>query len=200
MNNAHVVSPAAPAPEAAYGMSTGALVMAFFGYVWFGWGFSEAPFFTVPDWILLMLAAIALVGVAVAAMRRARFAMGTRGADSRKRFWALAGKRFGAITAFEGLGCGLVVGLTLAFHRSDLLAIGISIVVGLHFLPMSPLFRFPAYLAVGAGIVVADIALWATLPPETLTFAAGVCTGAILWAAAVYSLVCARYARARLAG
>lgn len=70
----------------------------------------------------------------------------------------------------------------------DLLAAGVSLVVGLHFLPLARLFRFPVYYASGIAIILCDLLSWALLRFQGITFKVGVATGTVLWVTAIYAL------------
>ena len=45
---------------AAYGIARGANILAFFGFVWFGWGFGSVPRFPIAGWLAFYAAVIAL--------------------------------------------------------------------------------------------------------------------------------------------
>src|SRR5579864_4156915 len=95
-------------------------------------------------WVGLYAAAVALIVLAIRAVRAGRALMRehAQGNDS---FRKTMGRRFGLISAAEFAGCGVVLLLCIMFHRLDLLAAGISVVVGLHFIPLARLFGFPLY-------------------------------------------------------
>jgi hypothetical protein len=98
----------------------------------------------------------------------------------RDEFWAWTGKQFRLVTVLEGVGCGVVVLLTIVFHRLDLLAAGISLVVGIHFLPLAGRFRFPAYYATGIAIILCDLFSWALFKSDAITVSVGIATGTVL--------------------
>ena len=128
---------------------------------------------------------------AVRAVRRGRQQLKALGAD-RRAYWAKKGPRFGIITALEWVGCGIVVALALGFHRMDLLAVGISLVVGAHFLPLASLFDFPVYYVTGVAIILCDVVSVARFHGHALTAMSGIVTGAILWLTAISALVFSR--------
>lgn len=176
---------------AAFGLAMAALIMTIFGFTWLGWGFSVDQGFTPAHWIVFYLAFLALLAPSIQALRRAKASMNRHSAgrdDFRSRF---SGK-FKIIAMFEGAGCGVVVLLTVVFHRLDLLAAGISLVVGLHFLPVARLFRFPVYFAAGIAIVLCDLLSVARFRADIITLSVGVATGTILWITAIYALLRSR--------
>lgn len=103
----------------------------------------------------------------------------------RNDFWQKRRKAFRLVTVLEVAGCILVVVLANVFRRPDWVAAGISLVVGLHFLPLGRIFGVASYYWVGALIVVWDILSITALRSWNLTAAVGIGTGLILWATAV---------------
>jgi hypothetical protein len=182
--------PLAPSQPAAavFGLGMAALIMTIFGFTWLGWGFSAEKTFTVARWMIFYFATLTLLAASVHALRRGKALMKARSAQ-REEFWARTGKRFRLVTVLEGVGCGIVVLLTIVFHRLDLLAAGISLVVGIHFLPMAGLFRFPAYYATGIAIILCDLYGWALLRSDAITVFVGISTGTVLWVTAIYALI-----------
>jgi hypothetical protein len=184
----------------AIGLSSAALIMTIFGFVWLGWGFSVSQAFTdfsatrllpAARWITFYVVFLALLGISIQALRRAHARWKVLAVPSdvlRSRF----NKPFRAITFFEGTGCIVVVFLAVVFHRLDLLAAGISLVVGVHFLPLAWLFQFSAYYVAGVAIMLCDLVSVAALRAEAITFAVGVATGVVLWITAVYALFLCR--------
>ena len=187
----------------AFGLGTGALLMTVFGFVWLGWGFSVSQAFInfssgsalpAARWITFYLLTLALLGVSIQSLRKGKALMGPAAgaAEFRSRF----SKPFRMIVCLEGAACGVVVALVLALHRLDLLAAGISLVVGVHFIPLARLFRFPAYYAAGAAIIVSNLLSVALLRAEAITLSVGVATGAVLWITAIYALLrCRQFLR-----
>jgi len=178
----------------AFGLGMAAIVTTVFGFFWFGWGmgYGSVQWYC---WVALYLAAIALVVFAVRAMRAGKALMREH-PQADDSFRRTMGRRFGAISAAEFAACGVVLMLCIIFHRFDLLAAGISVVVGLHFIPLGGLFRFPVYYWTAAAIVAADAAAVLLLRGDAITVGTGVATGCVLWATALYALVAASRARA----
>lgn len=186
---------AAASAGKAYGLGIAAIVTTTFGFIWFGWGLGDADFASWPLWIALYVAAIVLAVSAVAALRSGKSLL-RRYAAGDDTFRRTMRPRFLAITVAEFAGCAIVVILCLVFHRWDLLAAGISIVVGLHFIPLARLFEMPIYYWTAAGIVAVDAAALATQRGDAISVAAGIGTGGVLWATAVYVLFAASRSRA----
>lgn len=92
------------------------------------------------------------------------------------------------MTVLEVAGCSVAVILANLFHRPDWLAVGISLVVGLHFLPLGRIFEVVVYYWVGSLIVLWDILTIAASKSWNLTASASIPTGLILWATSIYIL------------
>jgi small-conductance mechanosensitive channel len=187
----HVPNGSTPPAVVVFGLGMGALITTVFGFFWLGWGLSAQTTITVAQWLVFYVATLALLAVSIVTLRTGKARADARGAQ-RDEFRENARKRFTIITILEGAGCGIVVLLTLAFHRMDLLAFGISLVVGVHFLPLAGLFRFPAYYATGIGIILSDLLSWAIFKSDAMTVSVGIATGAVLWITAIYALLRAR--------
>jgi len=74
------------------------------------------------------------------------------------------------------------------FHLEAYICSVITVVVGIHFIPLAKIFAWPPHLVTGAVL-----SLWAglsvlVLPMETMQGVTALGTGVILWASAVYSL------------
>lgn len=175
----------------AFGMGTASLMMTVLGFFWLGWAISEARMSTPIPWPILYVAFLAMLAAAIQSVRKGKALVRTHVA-AHNEFWPRVRGPFRTITAIEGAGCAIVVVLVVALHRLDLLGVGISLVVGLHFLPLGRLFRVPVYYAVGTAIIVCDVLAWAFLRSDAITVAVGLTTGLILWATAVYALLRAR--------
>jgi hypothetical protein len=191
-----LADPSRPAASA-FGLSMAALFMTIFGFVWLGWGFSVSPAFTdfsssrtppAARWITFYVAFLVLLALSIAALRKAKARMRSTSIE-RDEFWVRDGKKLKIISALEGTGSVIVVSLAVASHRTDLLAAGISLVVGMHFFPLARLMRFPSYYAAGIAIILCDLVSVKLLRSTAITLWAGVGTGTILWIMAVYALL-----------
>jgi hypothetical protein len=194
-----LADPLQPAASA-FGLALAALIMTIFGFIWMGWGFSASAAFTdfsndaalpATRWILFYVITLVLLGASIQALRRGKSRMKAL-TIQRDEFWARSGKRLKIVSLLEGAGCGIVVFLALVLHRTDLLAAGISLVVGVHFLPLGRLMRFPAYYAAGTAIILCDLLSLALLRSDAVRFSAAVATGIILWVTAIYALLLSR--------
>jgi hypothetical protein len=173
---------------AAFGRGIGAIITTAFGFIWLGWGFSVLRDLPAAIWVVYFSVTIALMAFAVIAVRRGRKMMKAQ-AGLRGNFWQKRRKPFGVVTSLEVVGCIFVVMLANVFRRPDWMAVGISLVVGLHFLPLGRIFVFPSYYWVGSLIVVWDILTITALKSWNWTASAGIATGMILWATAIYALM-----------
>ena len=171
-----------------FGRGIAAIITTGFGFMWLGWGLSVFPALPPAIWVVDVTVAVVLMAFAVTAVRRGRKMMKARGAP-RDDFWQTRRKAFGIVTLLEVLGCIIVVVLANLYQRPDWIAVGISLVVGLHFLPLGRIFGVASYYWVGTLIVVWDILAIFALKSLNLTASAGIATGVILWAAAIHILV-----------
>lgn len=176
---------------APFGRGMAAIIMTFFGFVWLAWGLSTtatASNFSTALWVAFLVATVVLFAFAVATLRRGKSLMKAQG-TSRREFWSQRGKAFRIVTIFEVLSIIIAIVLANKFHRPDLIAVGISFVVGLHFIPLGRVFDSPAYYAVGSLIAVWDIVSIAVAKPSGSGPFAAVGTGVILWTTAIAVLV-----------
>jgi hypothetical protein len=184
----------------AFGLSIAAIIMDTFGFAWLCWGYAMSPLIADSSsagalpwagWIVLYIVFLTPLSLAIVAMRRARrqvnMHMRTAGTDSRY-FRESFGRQFRLISILEVVGIGIVIFLAVYFHRPDLLAAGISVVVGLHFLPLARLFRLPAYYVTGMAIFLCGLLSMIFLHGNDIAFAAGIGTGLVLWITAAYVL------------
>jgi len=182
----------------AFGLSIAAIIMDAFGFAWLCWGYSMSPLLrnsrsdrVLPwaIWIVLYIVFLTLLSFALIAMRRARRQLKLAGTGPGY-FQDHFKKQFRLISILEVAGIGVVIFLAAYFHRMDLLAAGISVVVGLHFLPLARLFRFPVYNVTGIAIVLCGLLSITFLRGNDITFSAGTGTGLVLWISAGYVLRC----------
>lgn len=184
----------------AFGTSIAAIIMTTFGFVWFGWGLAYASAFVLWPWIGVYAGTIVLFVAAVRSLVRGRKLLMAHAPGARP-FWPSVRGRFYLVLAGEFVGSWIVVWITDATHRPDLLAAGIGVVVGLHFLPLSRLFRFSAYLATGLLVVLGDIVIALSVKGDAITFGVGIFDGAILWLTALYALsIASKFTRLALSG
>jgi hypothetical protein len=172
---------------AAFGRGMAAIITTTFGFMWLGWGLGVLGGLPAAIWAGYFCIAATLMAFAVTAVRRGRKMMRAQGA-SRSDFWQTRRKPFGIVTVLELVGCIIVVVLANAFRRPDWIAVGISLVVGLHFLPLGKIFGIASYYWIGSLIVLWDILAITVVKSWNLTASAGIATGAILWASAIYAL------------
>lgn len=173
---------------AAFGRGLAAIITTGFGFIWLGWGFSKIRDLPATIRVVHVSVAAVLMAFAITAVRRGRKMMTEQG-GSREDFWQMRRKAFRIVTILEVVGCIAVIILANLFRRPDWIAVGISLVVGLHFLPLGRVFGVASYYWVGTLIVVWDILTITALKSWDWTASAGIATGLILWAAAIYALV-----------
>lgn len=168
----------------AFGRGIAAVIEVSFGFLWLGWGLSAFPPLPTAVWVVDVSIGVVMIAFAVRAVRRGRRMMKAQG-GSRSDYWQTRRKSFGIVTLLEVAGCIVVVVLASLFQRPDWIAVGISLVVGLHFLPLGRTFGVVAYYWVGTVIVVWDILTLTAFKSWNLTASAGIGTGVVLWVAAI---------------
>jgi hypothetical protein len=173
--------------SATFGRGIAAIITTGFGFIWLGWGFSVLQGLPTAIWVGYFSVAVALMAFALRAVRRGRKMVRVHG-GLRNDFWQKRRKAFGIVTFLEVVGCIIVVMLANVFRRPDWVAVGISLVVGLHFLPMGRIFGFASYYWVGTLIIVWDILTITALKSWNLTASAAIGTGLILWATAIWRI------------
>ncbi|OOG47511.1 hypothetical protein B0E52_03540 [Rhodanobacter sp. C06] len=193
-------APRAPTPLAAPWLhGAGATILIAMGFFWLGWGYGYVPkLWPIAStqtglgfglgWMVVYAATIVLLVTAIRAWRKDHARLRIAAVPGAE-LWRRNSQSFRRITMFEGIGCGLVVVLALTLHRPDLMAAGISLVVGLHFLPLGRLFRMPIYYGAGAAVVVGDLLCVALFSGPAVTVAVGIATGAIFWITAIRMLL-----------
>ncbi|HEX5501253.1 MAG TPA: hypothetical protein VFW96_01440 [Thermomicrobiales bacterium] len=176
------------------GIASGIFFMAFFGAVW---GLLGLSFLTggarVIAWVVIALVTLGFCGVGGALLRHARALPETASAED-----AAEGRRigrwFGIVFGVESGLIALASVLLGIFQAGQYIAPVVALIVGLHFFPLAPLFRVPAYYGTGALLVVlALIALVALLlgvplgspSPDNWSSFVGVGAALILWATAL---------------
>lgn len=162
-----------------------AAVFGFFASCWFGWAQERPP----RQWRTpLTVAAVAalLTAVGGALLTWQHWSDGTA-------FDPDGGATFGVVVADEVAAAGLGSWLLVLRRRADLISAWIALVVGVHFYPLAPLLRYPLLYVVAT--VVTLVALSSPYVARSRGYAVsavtGAATGAVLLAAALFSLVSA---------
>jgi hypothetical protein len=182
-----------------WGLSLGIIVLAFVGFVWFGWAISvfESPV----TGALCGALDVALTGCLIwAGLRVRRKARGFKRSDLRvgNQEQRIANRkvslRFLWIAVGEWSGIGVAAFATYHFGRGDLFPPAMSLVIALHFFPLAALFRLKVYRATASiGTLICMVALLAPaalLKPDSRLVLTTTGFGAVMWATAVY---CALY-------
>jgi hypothetical protein len=160
-----------------------AAIFGFFAASWFGWAQERPP----PGWrrVLIGGAVLALlVAVAGGLLTWRHWSTGTA-------FTAQTGRTFGLIVGFEFAIAGLGAGVLTVLRRADLISAWVALVVGVHFVPLAPLLKYPLlYVAAALVSAVALVAIpLARSQDVAVSAVTGLATGVVLLAAALVSLV-----------
>ncbi|WP_274310279.1 hypothetical protein [Solibacillus daqui] len=136
--------------SAVHGTASGVFFMAFFGTLWANTGIMGLQGWGVP----LLLVAAVTIGIAlficgVSLLRASRELTEQVSKTDLKRgthmrFW------FNIIFAAEGLAIAITIAVCNATRHTELIPVLIAIIVGVHFIPLAPLFKVRLYYFTGA--------------------------------------------------
>ncbi|MCH7322744.1 hypothetical protein LZ480_12670 [Solibacillus sp. MA9] len=136
--------------SAVHGTASGVFFMAFFGTLWAYTGIMGVQGWGVP----LLLVVIVIIGIAlffggVSLLSASRdlteqVSKTDLSRGKRIRFW------FNIIFAAEGLAIAITIGVCNATRHTELIPVLIAIIVGVHFIPLAPLFQVRLYYFTGA--------------------------------------------------
>ncbi|MFY0519833.1 DUF7010 family protein [Lysinibacillus sp. UGB7] len=154
-------------PDAAVrGTASGVFFMAFFGTLWAYTGIMGLQGWGVP---LLLVAAVA-IGIALfiggVSLLRASGELTNQVSKTalrhgkRTRFW------FNIIFAAEGLAIAITIAVSNATRHPELIPVVIAIIVGVHFLPLAPLFQIRLYYFTGTFLCLLAIITWLFVPTK----------------------------------
>jgi hypothetical protein len=174
--------------EILIGTTTGATLMFGFGVVWLLLGVFRGA--RSPTWVrlALLIAGIVLAASIVALGRRAstfpRRAVAlsaqqiTAGREVGRRFYIVAGIEFAAMF--------IAVVVLRALHFPDYILCAIALIVGIHFLPLAPLFKSPLYYVTGSVGCLIGLAGFLTADNGRRQKIVGLSFGLMLWATAAW--------------
>lgn len=169
-----------------FGSGIGAFFLALFGAAWMFLSLIAAGNIAVWLYVLAGIVAIALLLAAGMAIRKG--GPGARTA-SNPRYRRRVRKVFGIINAIQWTAI-FVAAFLLQRNGHDWLVVpAIAIIVGMHFWPLAPLFRFPLYYATGLSLVLWAIFAMIYWPRTAVPVATGLGTGVLLWTTAVIALL-----------
>ncbi|WP_163103225.1 hypothetical protein [Peribacillus alkalitolerans] len=132
------------------GTASGVFFMAFFGTLWAytgimglqGWGVPWLLVATVIIGIALFIGGVSLIRASRELTNQVSKTDLRRG--KRTRFW------FNIIFAAEGLAIAITITVCNATRHTELIPVLIAIIVGVHFIPLAPLFQVRLYYFTGA--------------------------------------------------
>ncbi|HEX7341832.1 MAG TPA: hypothetical protein VF269_06120 [Rhodanobacteraceae bacterium] len=181
-----LMSPEHPVARYMHGM--GATLLTVSGFLWLGWGYARVLPAVWEGWLALYVVTAVLLWVSIHALLVGKRAMHGAAIHVGADMWRAKAAPFKRVLKAEAIGCGLVVMACLMAERWDLLAVGISLVVGLHFMPLARVLHFPAYAITGFIVVVGALVSLMYFSGNALTGAVGAITGATVWATAIFML------------
>ncbi|BFT72043.1 hypothetical protein [Paenibacillus sp. P36] len=155
-------------PRAAVrGSSLGVIFMALFGTLWAGigigglqgWGSTWLIITAVIVGLLLLSGGISLL---VASKQL------SQPADSITRRWRRVWMWFGIIFTIEGAAIGAASAICTAANHFNLLFPVMAIIVGVHFIPLAPLFRIKAHYVTGTLLTLLAIVTLLFVPEHAM--------------------------------
>jgi hypothetical protein len=147
--------------------AVGTFIVSGFAGVWAWYGASALD---GPPW-LAPIAVLPSILIALLAVVRPRIA--PQAASSTQRPFLI-------VVALEGIAIFVLVNLATNLGRPDLVMPAIGLVVGLHFLPLAKIFRFPAYRLTGLALSALAIGS-ALIAGAERAVLLGLGAAAILW-------------------
>jgi len=171
------------------GLAFGVSMMTLFGAAWLAWGFQTMS--TDSLWLMaaITLGIIALLAAAFGLFRIGRRA-GKRSApltSEEKRVQGKMAQMFGLIFGGEALLIFLAVRALNHFLLETYISTAVAVIVGLHFLPLARLYRFPMYYVVG-GVMIVEGLVFLALPSPVREIAIELSMGTTLWLTCVLVL------------
>jgi hypothetical protein len=179
------------------GVVIGAGVLSGFGVFWALASFASLP--TVVSIIVAVVTAAVLVAFVVANIRLWRLAarLPAHGSPEEADYWRKSGVRFGIVFGIEFALIAIASGILSSIGHETLIPPVIALIVGIHFLPLSPLFRIPTYFVTGIAMsVLAVVCILGVFSGQQLGAATlfiwssvvGLGSALILWGSASYVL------------
>lgn len=170
------------------GLASGALIMTFFGTMWaLGTAFRLSPLGRNVLFPLVGVLTIALVVADVHLLRAAR-RVATVSLPVARSTEKDMGRRFALVSTLEIVSIIVASNVLAANNRDEFIPLAISLIVGVHFLPLAAVFQVPVYYLTGAVMsmfaLVALVALWRDMMLGGLynwAIVVGIVNAVILW-------------------
>lgn len=158
------------------------VVFGFFASSWFGWAQESPP----RGWRKPLIAAsvLTLLTAVAGALLTWRYW------DDGTAFDAGTSRRFGIVVGIEFAAAALGAAVLAVRRRRELIPVWIAFVVGVHLFPVASLIGYPVIHVVAALITLASVVAVPIARSRSITPSAvvGAATGAVLLAAALFSL------------
>ncbi|MBF9132973.1 hypothetical protein I0C86_29030 [Plantactinospora sp. S1510] len=170
------------------GRAVGIVVMAFFGLAWTSWGLS-ADLPTTVERVLTVASALATVLAIGGAVHLFRRSAAVPPAGAAAGHYQAARRRFGLIVTAEFVGIYVLARILAAVDHTELIPVVVCLGVGIHFFPLTRLFRVPLYDLTGAGLCLVTVGTAVLAPltghPALWTVLPGLGAALVLYATAV---------------
>jgi hypothetical protein len=174
------------------GMGVGTMAASFFGAAWIAWGLSAARLFHLPEIVTYEFMFVSLMLCSAFLLVKSSLLHRTEPSLSVPVRRTTTPRALVLIVVLEGIGIGIASFIGHAMDRPDLVAVSISIIVGVHFLPFARIFNVPNFYVLGITITSWSVLCWLLFRSGELTAAVGIGTGVILWINSAAGILYAR--------
>ena len=157
----------------------GALVIALFGAYWIGSWIFIVFGRSIPSLSALVTLTVMLAGTSLLMWFRAR---ATIKQSQRQAFFKLNYQLFWIVAAVEASVIYILTRVLILQGYSQWIPSGIIFVVGLHFIPLSYIFRFRFYIFTGSALMLIAIVIPTVAPQGPGSPSMLLSSGMILWA------------------
>ena len=179
--------------EAISGRATGVLFFAAFGSLWLCTGLSAMHRLNVLSGAAVAVLLLLLILPATRLLRQAPKAAAADVEDE-----ARIKRTFNRVNSIQWIAILAGVILLNLFEKGAFIVPLIATIVGLHLFPLAYLFRYPAHYVTGMLLILWSAVTVMRLPLEEIASSGAIGTAIILLASAVYTLVGATRAAARI--
>jgi predicted neutral ceramidase superfamily lipid hydrolase len=172
--------------EQARGRATGALFFIGFGELWLLLGLRATDgSHGLAQAFVLLVGAVLLAGVADLFRRAKMLPAGARHAAEEER----ARRMFRAVNIIQWVSVGTAVAILSILRLQEYIVTAISVIVGLHLLPLAGTFRNRQHYATGMLLVVGPLACLLMVPRSQVSGVTALGAGTVLLLSAAAALV-----------
>ncbi len=164
------------------GRAIGVLFFAFFGGLWLFIALAAREQLSVASVSAVLLG---MLGLGLAAYNLLRLS----GQYPRVPQDPAIGRKFGWINLIQWMAIGILVPTLGKLHLDVYVPTAITLIVGIHMLPLARLFRYPQHHVTGCALIVWAGAAMLLAPAGSMQSTTCIGTGSILWLSGAVTLV-----------